>query len=136
MSVLEWTVKVFSQFHRQISQMCGSENKKCSPWKVFVTNHPQIWPPLTRRGPRSPDMRLSQHYIGPKMTFCHFSTFCRKKFPGLSKNCTYLYNLVVILKNRVAKPQDSFNKYKKNLLSSWETFICRNLKNDRIFGPI
>ena len=25
---------------------------------------------------RCPDIRMSQHYIGSKMTFCHFSNFC------------------------------------------------------------
>ena len=30
-------------------------------------------------------MRLSQHYIGPKMKFCHILNICRKKFPGLTK---------------------------------------------------
>ena len=32
----------------------------------------------------------------------------------------------------MAKPLHSFNKCKKILLSSWETFVYRNLKNDRI----
>ena len=32
----------------------------------------------------------------------------------------------------MAKPLDSFNKFKKILLSSQETFFCRNLENDRI----
>ena len=37
--------------------------KKCSPWKVFGKNHPQILQLLSRRGPRSLEARLSQHYI-------------------------------------------------------------------------
>ena len=69
-----------------ILQLSDSENKKCNPWKVFGLKHPQtLQLLLSRRGPRSPNMRLSQHYIGAKITFQHFSNFCRKKFPGLKK---------------------------------------------------
>ena len=75
-----------------INQLSDPENKKCSPWKVFGKNHPQILLLLSRRGPRSPEARLSQHYIGPKMTFQHFSNFCRKKFPGLTKRL--LHNFI------------------------------------------
>ena len=82
--------------HGQITQisidhMSSPENKKCSPWKVFGINHPQTLRLLSRRGPRGLDMRLSQHYIGPKMTFCHFSTFCRKKFPGLTNKFLHIF---------------------------------------------
>jgi hypothetical protein len=83
-------------FHRQIAQiyidhLSGPINKKCSPWRFFVTNHPQIWPLLTRRCPRSPDMRLSKHYIGTKMTCWHFSNFCIKKFLGLTKKLLHIF---------------------------------------------
>ena len=37
--------------------------------------------------------RLSQHYIGQKMTFWHFSNFCRRKFFGM---ITYCMNLDVL----------------------------------------
>ena len=90
-------------FQRQIAQvfldqLSDPENKKCSPWKVFGKNHPQILLLLSRRGSRSPKARLSQHYIGPKMTFQHFSNFCRKKFPGLIKgiSCPYWMNVEVL----------------------------------------
>ena len=83
-----------NSFHGQIiqkavQQVSDPENKKGSPWKVFGTNHPQTLWLLSRRGPRSPDMRLSQHYI------C--LNFCRKKFPGLTKEifCTYWRNIKV-----------------------------------------
>ena len=36
---------------------------------------------------------------------------------------------VVICKNHVAKPLDSFNKCRNFFLLIWETFFCRNLKN-------
>ena len=74
-------------FHGQIIQIAilqlsDSENKKCSPWKVFETMHPQILQLLSRRGPRSPDAILSQHYIlhWPKNDIRHFLNFCRKSF--------------------------------------------------------
>ena len=92
-----------NSFHGQITQkavhqITDPENKKCSHWKFFGTNHPQNLRFLSRRGPRSLDMRLSQHYIGPKMTFWHFPNFCRKKFPGLKKEifCTYWMNVEVL----------------------------------------
>ena len=64
-------------FHGQITQkhidqMSSPENKKCSPVKVFGINHPQTPRLMSMRGPRCLDKRLSQHYIGPKITFCHF----------------------------------------------------------------
>ena len=83
-------------FHGQIVQIAilqlsGPENKKCSPWKVFGTNHPQTLRLLSRRGPRSSNTRLSQRYIGPKMTFCHFLNFCRKKFSGLTIKLLHIF---------------------------------------------
>ena len=74
-----------------INQLSDPENKKCSPWKVFGTIHPQTLQLLSRRGPRSPKARLSQHYVGLKMTFQHFSKFCRKKFPGLTKRLLNIF---------------------------------------------
>ena len=85
-----------NSFHGQITQKAvhqigDPENKKCSHWNFFGTNHPQNLRFLSRRGPRSLDMGLSQHYIGSKMTFCHFSNFCRKKFPSLSKRLLHIF---------------------------------------------
>ena len=82
------TLRFFSNlFHGQIIiyQLSDPENKKCSPWKVFGTNHPQTLQLLSKRGPRCLEARLSQYDIGPKLTFCHFSNFCTKKFSGLTK---------------------------------------------------
>ena len=124
-------------FHGQIVQIAilqlsGPENKKCSPWKVFGKNHPQILLLLSRRGPRSPDTRLSQHYIGPKMTFQHFSNFCRKKsFQAWQEgSCTILYNF------RGCNLQKSCGKTSTFIQSGQEirfikpgNFFCRNLKN-------
>ena len=83
-------------FHGQIVQIAflqvrDPENKKCSHWKVFGISHPQNLRLLSRRGPRSLDLGLSQHYIGSKMTFFHFSNFYRKKFPSLSKRLKHIF---------------------------------------------
>ena len=89
---------------------------------------------LSRRGPRSPDMRLSQHYIGPKLTFCHFLNFCRKKFLGLTKSsCTFLYSFgVVTCKNYVAKSLDSFKKTGQfHVLNVWQGCNHRGERCDR-----
>ena len=64
-----------------------------------------------------------------------FFKFLQKKVSRLDKKapahfCTVLG--VVICKNHVAKPLDSFNKCRKTILSHRETFFCRNLKNARM----
>ena len=61
-------------FHRQIAQiyidqLSDPENKKCSTWKDIGKSHPQTSRLLSRRGTNSLEARLSQHYIGPQMTF-------------------------------------------------------------------
>ena len=118
-----------------MDQLSDPENAKCSPWNVFGKNHPQTPRLLSRRGPRSPEARLSQHYIGPKMTHWNFSNFCRKKIPGLIKDifCTYWMKVEVL-------PHDFCNlwppKLYKNVqepfFPSLETFFCWNLKNVRM----
>ena len=80
-------------FHGQVAQihidqLSDPKSKKCSPWKVFGINHPQTPGLLSRRGPRCLEARLSQHYIGQKMTFLHFSNFCRKKVSQLDKKAS------------------------------------------------
>ena len=77
--VQEWYRSCFSQtlrfFFKFVSRANNSKiyqknrkqkTKKCSPWKVFGINHPQTLQLLSRRGPRSLDVRLSQRYI------CHY----------------------------------------------------------------
>ena len=92
-------------FHGQITQISlnqisSPKNKKCSPWKVFGINYPHTPHHLSRRGYRCPEARLPQHYIGPKMMFCHFSNFCKNKFPGLKKeNLICLFTIYVNLRN-------------------------------------
>ena len=77
--------------HIYINQLSDPENKKCSTWNFFGKNHPQILRLLSRRGPRSPELGLSQHNMGPNMTFFHFSNFCRKKFPSLSERLKHIF---------------------------------------------
>ena len=64
-----------------------------------------------------------------------FFKFLQKKVSWLDKKlptqfCTILG--FVICQNHVANPLDSFNKCRKFLLSSQETFICKNLKKYRM----
>ena len=93
--------------------------QKISPWKVCGINYPQTLPLLSRRGPRSPDARLSQHYISPEMTFCHFFKFRQKKVFWLdNKVPAHFYTTlgVVICKNHVGRPLHSINKCRKFFL--------------------
>jgi hypothetical protein len=56
-------------------------------------------------------------------------------FPGLTKKTNahfWIILRVVSCKNHVAKPLDSFNRCSNFLLSSQETFFCRNWKKDRL----
>ena len=117
--------------HIFILHLRDRENKKCSPWKVFVINHPQTLRLLSRRGPRSPDTRLST-LNWPKNGILPFFEFLQKKVFWLdNKAPAHFYTILrfVICKNHVARPLHSFKKCRKFLLSSLETFFCRNLKN-------
>ena len=67
-------------FHGQTTQNLSTKwVPKSSSWKVFGIKHPQTLQLLNRRGPRCPDMRLSQHYIGPKNDILSFFNFLQKK---------------------------------------------------------
>ena len=94
--------------------------EKCSHWKLFETNHPQILRFLSRRGPRSTDMGLSQHYIGPKWHSNIFQISAEKRFRD------------------VVSPLHSFNKYRKFLLSSLEPFFLQKFgkRQNVIFVPM
>ena len=119
-----------------------SRAQKYSPWKVFWINYPQTPWLLSRRGHRCPEARLSQHYMDPKMTLCHFSNFCKNKFPGLTTelSCTYWMNLFWCFAKwflKIATPK-VIQKCAGVFLSSRETFFlqkfdkCQNV----IFGPM
>ena len=71
--------------------MSPAENKKCSPLKVFGIKPPSKMATFDKKGPRCPDVRLSQHYISPKMTFSNFSNFYRKNFPDLKKKFLHIF---------------------------------------------
>ena len=61
-----------------------------------------------------------------------FFKFLQKKVSQLVKKAqAHFYPTlgVVICKNHVVRPLHSFNKYRKILFSSLETFFCRNLEN-------
>ena len=102
------------------------------PLIIFWNKPPSNPRFLSRRGPRSLELGLSQHYMDSKMTFFHFSNFCRKQFPSLSKRLKHIFIQlwgVVIYKNYVVRLLHSFNKYRKILFSSLDLFFCRNLEN-------
>ena len=72
-----------------IHQLSDPGNTKCSPWKVFETNHPQSLQLLSRIGPGSPEARLSQHYIGlAKIT----SKVAGGLFQNFFKDYTFLFS--------------------------------------------
>ena len=128
----KWAHCAFSSnlFHGQIVQtailqLIDSENKKCSPFKVFGRNHPQTLRLLSRKGPRSPDARLFQHYIGPKMLLQHFPNFCRKKFPGLTKEIsgTYWMNVEVLPHDFwKLQPQKLYRYVQEPFCQAWKLF--------------
>ena len=123
-----------------IDQLSDPENKKCSPWKIFGKNHPQTPRLLSRRGPRSPEARLSQHYIGPKMTFQHFSNFCKKKFLGLIKgiSCTYGMNLEVLPHDFCKLQPLKLKKLCRSLFVKPGNFFLQKFEKcwNVIFGPM
>ena len=99
-----------------------SDNKKCSPWKVFGINHPQNLRLLSRRGPRrlGPETVLTLYW--PKNDMLPFFIF--QIFWLGKKTPVHFYTilLVVICKRHVARPLHSFNKYRKFLLSNLEFY--------------
>ena len=68
----------------------------------------------------------------PENEILSFFKFLQKKVSRLVKKApAHFYPTlgVVICKNHVVRPLHSFNKYRKFLFSSLETFFCRNLEN-------
>ena len=68
----------------------------------------------------------------PKNDILSFFKFLQKKVSRLVKKAPALFDPtlgVVICKNHVVRPLHSFNKCREPLVSSLETFFCRNLKN-------
>ena len=62
-----------------------------------------------------------------------FFEFLQKKVSRLNKQANTKFCIisrVVSCKNHVAKLLDSLNKCRRFILSSWESFFCRNLKKD------
>ena len=72
---------------------------------------------------------LSRHYIGPKMTKCHFSNFCRKKFPAWQRNAWKVRK-----KNRQSLTTHHTHNLKSQVLlkilhSCWISFMNQLLSN-------
>ena len=133
--VLQYILHTALFLHGQITQIAihqvsDPENKKVSPWKVFGTNHHKTLQLLSRRGPKSQKVRLYQYYIGPKMTFRHFSNFCRKRFPGLKKeiSCTYGLNVQFLFSGSLSRwkvfaRETNLMKKHSVILNEWKKYV-------------
>ena len=97
-------------------------------WKEPLSN------PATfeQERPQKPGSETVSTLHRPKNDIPTFFKFLQKKVSRLDKKVpAHFYTIlgVVICKNHVARLLHSFDKYRKSLLSSLETFFCRNLKN-------
>ena len=82
--------------------------------------------------PQKPGTGTISTLHGLKNDVLSFFKFLQKKVSQLVKKAqAHFYPTlgVVICKNHVVRPLHSFNKYRKILFSSMETFFCRNLEN-------
>ena len=89
---------------------------------IAFENHPHTLWLLSRKGPRSPDTRLCQHW--PKNEILPLSKFLQTKVFWLDNKATaHFYTTlgVAIYKNHVARPLHSFNKCRKSL-QVWKVF--------------
>ena len=78
--------------------------------------------------PRKEDISTLHH---PKNDILSFFKFLQKIVSRLDKRANEhfcIISRVVSCKNHVGRPLHSFNKCRKFLLSSLESFFCRNLK--------
>ena len=118
-------------FHGQIVQtailqLSDPGNKKCSPWKVFTINHPQTPRLLSRRGPRSQETRLSQHYISQKMTFQNFNISAEKSFQAWYNG----FPALIKMPHDFCKlqPQKLYENVQEPFCQSWKLFSAEILK--------
>ena len=85
--------------------------------------------------PQKPGHETVSALHPPKNDILTFFKFMQKKVSRVdNKAPAHFYTIlgVAICKNHVGRPLHSFNKCRKFLLSSLETFFCRNLKNGRM----
>ena len=93
--------------------------------------------PLTfeQERPKKPGGETVSTLHCPKNDITTYFKFLQKKVYRRDKIAPAHFFIifgVVICKNQVARPLNSFNKCRKPLVSSLESFFCRNLKNVRM----
>ena len=102
------------------------------PLKSFWTEPPSNPATFEQERPQKPGSETVSTLHQPKNDIPTFFKFLQKKVSQLVKKAqAHFYPTlgVVICKNHVVRPLHSFNKYRKILFSSMETFFCRNLEN-------
>ena len=102
------------------------------PLNFFWNKPPSNPSTFEQERPQKPGGETISTLHRPKNDIPTFFKFLQKKVSRLDKKApAHFYTIfgVVICKNHVARPLLSFNKCRKSLLSSLETFFCRNLKN-------
>ena len=102
------------------------------PLKSFWKEPPSNPATFEQERPQKPGSETVSTLHRPKNDIPTFFKFLQKKVSRLDKKApAQFYTIlgVVICKNHVARPLHSFNRGRKSLLSSLETFFCRNLKN-------
>ena len=100
--------------------------------KSFWNNQPSKPATFEQERPQKPGSKTVSTLHWPKIYILPFVKFLQKKVFGLdNKTPAHFYATLwlVICKNHVGKPLNAFKKCRKFLLSSLETFFCRNLKN-------
>ena len=105
------------------------------PLKSFWNKPPSNPQTFEQERPQKPGGETVSTLHRPKNEIPTFLKFLQKKVSRLDKKApAHFYTIlgVVICKKHVARPLYSFNKCRKSLLSSLETFFCRNLKNVRM----
>ena len=102
------------------------------PLKIFWNKPPSKPAVFEQERPQKPGHGTISTLHWLKNDILPFFKFLQKKVSQLVKKApAHFYPTlgVVICKNHVVRPLHSFNKYRKFLFSSLETFFCRNLEN-------
>ena len=102
------------------------------PLKSFWKEPPSNPATFEQERPQKPGSETVSTLHRPKNDIPTFFKFLQKKVSQLVKKApAHFYPTlgVVICKNNVVRPLQSFNKYRKFLFSSLESFFCRNLEN-------
>ena len=105
------------------------------PLKSFWNKPPSKPATFEQERPQKPVCETASTLNWPKNDSMPFTKYLKIKVFWLDNKVpaqSYTTQGVVICKSHVERPLNSFNKCRKFLLSSLETFFCRNLKNARV----